>query len=233
LSSNIFFSPIQPRDIDEFFKFRRLNGRPDECPICHCGIDPILILIGMNSDNVEVLFQCPKSNCGELFISKFKFEYLQKYPKITYYDYKKSVPVTPEEVNFEEEIHNLSPNFCTIYSQASYAEDIGLDQICGVGYRKALEYLIKDYIINLDSSKSDQIKRKPLANCIKDDISDENIKFCAEKAVWLGNDETHYVRKWNDKDIEDLKQLIDLTINFIKSEIIMQKYKESMSVGRK
>lgn len=28
-----------------------------------------------------------------------------------------------------------------------------------------------------------------------------------ERAAWLGNDETHYVRKWPEKDVKDLKSL--------------------------
>ena len=41
----------------------------------------------------------------------------------------------------------------------------------------------------------------------------------ASRAAWLGNDETHYIRKWVDKDVQNLKSLIDLTIRWIESEI--------------
>ncbi|MGF6947536.1 hypothetical protein QF028_000029 [Neobacillus sp. B4I6] len=50
----------------------------------------------------------------------------------------------------------------------------------------------------------------------------------AERAVWLGNDETHYVRKWDDKDLKDLKNLIDLTVYFISMTIKANKYKAEM-----
>ena len=33
-----------------------------------------------------------------------------------------------------------------------------------------------------------------------------------------GNDETHYVRKWEGKDINDLKKLISMTIAWIEIE---------------
>ena len=36
--------------------------------------------------------------------------------------------------------------FLTIYNQSLSAEDNNLDQIAGIGYRKALEFLIKDYL---------------------------------------------------------------------------------------
>jgi hypothetical protein len=35
----------------------------------------------------------------------------------------------------------------------------------------------------------------------------------------LGNDETHYVRKWEEKDVSYLKDLIDICIHWIEAEI--------------
>ena len=55
-----------------------------------------------------------------------------------------------------------------------------------------------------------------------------NVKTCAKRAAWLGNDETHFVRKWEGKDIEDLKTLIQLTINWIQSDILTRDYEEKM-----
>jgi len=48
-----------------------------------------------------------------------------------------------------------------------------------------------------------------LSACIQQYIDNEKIKLVSKRAVWIGNDETHYVRKWIEKDIEDLKRLID------------------------
>ncbi len=44
------------------------------------------------------------------------------------------------------------------------------------------------------------------------------LREIAKRAAWLGNDETHYVRKWEGKDLEDLKRLISLTIHWIEME---------------
>jgi hypothetical protein len=41
-----------------------------------------------------------------------------------------------------------SGDFLEIYRHAAFAEGDALDQICGPGYRKALEFLIKDYIVD-------------------------------------------------------------------------------------
>jgi hypothetical protein len=38
-------------------------------------------------------------------------------------------------------------------------------------------------------------------------------------ATYLGNDETHYVRKWDTKDVKDLKNIIHLAVLWIQMEI--------------
>ena len=64
--------------------------------------------------------------------------------------------------------------------------------------------------------------------CIKEDISSTNIKAVAARATWIGNDETHYVRKWEDKDIKDLIGMIDLTIRWIESEVETKRLLDEM-----
>ena len=51
----------------------------------------------------------------------------------------------------------------------------------------------------------------------------------AKRAVWLGNDETHYVRVWADKDVNNLKHLIDLTIRWIENEIETERVLQEMT----
>ena len=60
-------------------------------------------------------------------------------------------------------------------------------------------------------------------------VEDANIKACAKRAVWLGNDETHYVKKWGDKDISDLKVLIKLTVGWVQNCILTQQYIADMA----
>ena len=74
------------------------------------------------------------------------------------------------------------------------------------------------------------IKQKNLSKCIQEDISSPNIKAVAARATWIGNDETHYVRKWEDKDIKDLIGMIDLTIRWIESEIETKRLLEEMPI---
>jgi hypothetical protein len=52
--------------------------------------------------------------------------------------------------------------------------------------------------------------------------------FMAKRCVLLGNDETHYVRKWLEKDVTSPKQLIDLTVRWIENEVETKRILEDM-----
>ncbi|UED79606.1 hypothetical protein FH508_0019745 [Lysinibacillus sp. CD3-6] len=71
---------------------------------------------------------------------------------------------------------------------------------------------------------------KPLKiyNCIKQWIENPKIKGVSEKVTILGNDETHYIRKWENKDVTDLKALIKLTVNFIQMELDYTRYENEL-----
>ena len=112
------------------------------------------------------------------------------------------------------------------------AEENHLDQICGPGYRKALEFLVKDYLVSSvykdDPAKQDEVKKAFLAAAIDKHIDQDRIKQCAKRAAWLGNDEVHYTRKWEDKDIHDLKSLVLMTVNHIDLTIESDRYLKEM-----
>lgn len=133
-----------------------------------------------------------------------------------------------EKKTFSSEIIQISPSFDKIYNESKQAEEIELDQIAGVGYRKALEFLIKDYLILLFPNEKESIIKKRLGNCIREDIKDDNIKKCANRAAWLGNDEAHYFRKWETKDIDHLKNCINLVVGWITLGIQTEKLVDDM-----
>jgi hypothetical protein len=138
------------------------------------------------------------------------------------------VPAEYQAREFEETISDLSPGFVNIYKQSSQAESLRLDQLSGPGYRKALEFLVKDYLKRLDPKASAEIEARALGKCIGDSIKDPRIQSCAKRAAWLGNDETHYLRKWEEKDLKDLKTLLDLTVHWISADLLTIELAESM-----
>lgn len=202
---------------------------PDHCPICNCHVHPFFVAAHQVDVLLQVVYQCVRTECGKLFISEYSLHgFNGVYREYTYSG--RSIPVIFKATEFSEGINDLSPNFVNIYNQAEEAESRGLTEICGVGYRKSLEFLVKDYLISLNPAEADNIKSKPLGNCIQD-IQNADIKFCAQRATWLGNDETHYIRKWETKDLTDLKTLIELMLNWLKNEMLMKKYREEMAEG--
>lgn len=193
---------------------------PIECPYCHKSQIPAMQVAYLyKSNNYFIFCVCTNSECGFPFNISYN-SVDQKFLVIKQLSFKKK--------EFNIEIQELSQPLCEIYNQAYFSEQMGLDQITGVGYRKALEFLIKDYLISLNPDKEEKIKKKSLGNCIKDDVTDSHIKAVAERAVWLGNDETHYVRKWEDKDLSNLKDLIDLCIHWIEAEIKTKRMLDEM-----
>lgn len=205
---------------------REIERKSVKCPFCGViNIPEYLFLKNVErSDFLNVFTQCTNPTCRNMFITQFSTVGVRK-PVFT-----KILPTAlPEKRTFSNIISELSPNFCEIYNQAYIAEQTNLMQICGTGYRKSLEFLIKDYLIStLPEDQHEAIKNKFLNNCIRDNISNINIKTVASRTVWLGNDETHYTRKWEDKDINDLKSIIELTLHWIESEIRTQKLLEDM-----
>lgn len=198
---------------------------PDFCPICHFGVTPNFIT-GLRCDareNVDVLYVCPKTNCKKMFIASYRMDGLKGVLSL-----RSLLPWTPKAVAVVQEVADISPQFSEIYKQASQAESYGLGEIAGVGFRKSLEYLIKDYCTAENPDKEEDIKKRPIAQVIEAFVSNENVKQCAKRAIWLGNDETHYVRKWEGKDIKDLKLLIQITVNWIQQEVITKKLLEDM-----
>jgi hypothetical protein len=207
-----------------------IDTHPSKCPVCSFGIQPVLRAVSMNNNNfsqhtiINIAYECTHSKCKTLFIASYKM-FHQTGSTWVLFD---TQPRKYQPQQSDQDILDLSSSFISIFDQASQAESIGLNEICGVGYRKALEFLIKDYCISEDPESIDEIKSMPLGAVIRKFISDSNIQKCATRATWLGNDETHYVRKWDSKDIEDLKILIQLTCSWIKTDVLTKRYLEEM-----
>lgn len=192
---------------------------PFECP--YCKMTNIPITYGsLNKNAISLYFINRCLNCNKA--------YLASYDNV-YNNYLPIEMPTPSIKPFNETIQSISSSFVSIYNEAYAAEQMGLYQICGVGYRKALEFLVKDYLISKDEARKEEIKRKNLSQCINE-IEDDRIKQVAHRATWLGNDETHYVRKWEDKDVSHLKTLIDLCTKWMDAVITTEELITDMSL---
>lgn len=214
----------------------QIDQDPNSCPVCNHLVSPnrTEIFKEINTENsnwsryLEGLYECPSLKCGHLFLAHFERKSKSKGAIDAYFTYTHSTPNHFKPVEFDERIATISPGFVEIFNQSTNAEQAGLSEVCGMGYRKALEFLIKDYCVSSQTDDAEMIRKMMLMQCINKYITDTNIKECATRAVWLGNDETHYQRKWEDKDIGDLKLLINLVIHWVVSSLMTQEYMQSM-----
>jgi hypothetical protein len=195
---------------------------PDACPACHRHSEVSLSVADRVEDNkgVQAVFRCAYQACRVFFICS--------YGPVPSPDLLAVRPLKPPENKFPEAISKLSPTFVSVFGEANEAKHLGLKQVAGPGYRKAFEFLIKDYAKSREPSKEEEIKGKLAGAVVADFIPDTRIQAVAKRCLWLGNDETHYMRKWADHDIEDLVTLIKLTTNWIEIEDLSKAYIQDM-----
>ena len=200
---------------------------PTSCPCCNkvlaTNLLPIIAFNNLNKINNEKIdeeclvlsvYRC--SDCNQLFAIWSKGFYSEKDSTENEIDGEQIAiyPFDNTGVSYSKDINNLSPNFVEIYHQAEQAEHMGLNDICGMGYRKALEFLVDDYVryknpgAIIDGSLA-------LSKKIDNYISDNRIKELAKKATWIGNDATHIIKKHPDRDINDIKKFIKAIVTMI------------------
>lgn len=191
---------------------------PNVCPHCASIMQPNYHTAHYNDAKESifgVLLRCTSNNCNKFFA----LEYNDKGNSSDICKYKEYSYRPPIKVELPDNIEKVSSTFEEIYSQATKAESEKLDQIAGVGYRKSLEFLIKDYAIRNNPKDEEKIKNKMLGAVISEYLNDfPKLQNLAKAATWIGNDETHYVRRHDDKDIRDMKQFIKSASQFIAAD---------------
>src|SRR6185369_776548 len=179
-----------------------VDRHPDECPRCHCHVEPKFVTAILWSDwggisSMQAVYRCTREKCGRFFFAGYL-----SYPRQENLHLRGVGPWVPKEYEFPEPITHLSPRFVEIYNNALTAEHHGLIDLVGMGLRKALEFLVKDYAVSLTPEQEESIRKATLGKVIGE-LGDKRIKTTAARAAWLGNDESHYTRIWEDKDVED------------------------------
>ena len=212
--------------LDVYIEFRDARktitiDTPLKCPHCGRTMSPQHVGQSTSSESTNVseegrfsvVFRCSFEDCLKYFVIEYIHD---SYAHASMVDYTYRPPI---KVKLPENIEKVSPVFVEIYSQATVAESEALNQIAGVGYRKAAEFLIKDYVISKNPSDEEHIKSIMLEKVIADYLNDfPKIQVLAKSVAWIGNDETHYVRRHDGKDIQDLKKFILSAAQFIAAD---------------
>jgi hypothetical protein len=207
---------------------------PDECPFCHQKIHPSYLVGFMLYDSVnrfDAIFQCPDLTCEEFIqVMYIDVKYNEKLDKPSGKPYVLSYMsggiFEPEK--FDRQIRKISPKFIKIYNQALEADAGGLKEISGLGFRKALEFLLKDYTTLIHPQDKEKISKMPISQVINIYVKEEDIKQIAHRAIWLGNDWAHYTKAFENNTVEDLRKLIKLTTSWIEFKHNTEKYKSEI-----
>ena len=202
---------------------------PTRCPHCKIALsDPTVISFYWEDSfkgtlSLYSIYFCP--HCEKAFfvdgpISSGSHSYANHTEHLSFI--RHIYPSIRSLTDFPDGISSLSSNFVELYHQSEIAEAEGLSGICGMGYRKSLEFLIKDYAKYKNPDKHGVIESSTLSQCITDYITDERIKSLAKAAAWLGNDESHYERKHSSYNLKDLKAFIAAAVSFIQYDLSYQ-----------
>ena len=202
---------------------------PKKCPICETAYlhRPEVVRHFDSGNNflwAYAIFFCP--HCEDCFFVSYLVPQIHNaFVGQLYAVY----PVSSSKTTFSTQIELLSPDFVKIYNQSEQAENQNLSEICGMGYRKALEFLIKDYLCSIHPEQCNSIESLPLAKCIANYIQDERVRILATASAWLGNDETHYVHKHPNYNVQDLKRFINTVVAFIDYELNLSEARKLLS----
>lgn len=213
---------------------------PTECPCCNktmsSDLTPIIAVNNLlPSDFVEddernfkigsecntaSIYRC--TSCNSLFSiwSKHKAELNENQEVEWSCEIENMYPFDTYVTCFSDEISELSSEFISIYNQSELAEAQNLDKICGMGYRRALEFLVDAYIKHKENVNV--IPERNLQQKIQNHIDNDAVRVLAEKATWLGNDTVHIENKHPDRTITDMKNFIMQICKWIDFELSVE-----------
>jgi len=208
---------------------------PNQCPHCHFAMAPEhestknFSSDYSNTDYV-ISWRCTNDPCQKLIVAHYYWNGSYNLNVSKYLDGFSKGPDWPEpilklksKITKEGKEKEIDSRFIQIYLESLKAEDMGLHEIAGMGYRKAIEFLVKDWAISNNQDDSDTIKQAWLSKVIKDYYTGD-LKDILERATWLGNDQTHYKKLLEEYNTSDLKQLIELIMAELDRDYKKTKY---------
>lgn len=217
--------------------YRGTIAEPSICPLCGANIKPIERFFQedsiFDSSHISTLYLCPA--CKQAFTAFYEY-FLSppNYMGCTKNNFDSELvycgPVRIIPKAFVPIIYDISPRFVEIYHQAEAVELYGLSEIIAMSYRKALEFLVRDFCISKNPELENKISTVTLSTCINTYLPTDDLKAIALGAAWIGNDGTHYKRIHENYDYNDIKAFIDSLVNQI---VFIEQVKEAKLLGSK
>lgn len=190
---------------------------PTKCPHCNAYIQPKIIdhkKLSFSADNELVIMVYRGECCKTPFYGTYAYKSL-KASLLDIYPHLNSIELP-------DKIRELSPRFTSLYEQSYTAEQNGHIELAGSGYRNSIEILIKDFAINKLSAPKDDVCKMSLYDAIGTYLKEVNIETAAADVIRvLGNDYTHYQRKYNDIDFVVVKKYLEIFIQQIDAKLLL------------
>ena len=221
--------------LEKYYEIKELNNQeilflvPNECPVCHYTINPCYV-----NHNV---FQCDNaiphitlflfcSHCNHVYAVDYSGHEanIWRFASLSCCNIsqiKSLSPFSPNVPKLPENLLNDSySKFQSAYFDACAAQSYGLFELAGIGYRRAAEFLIKDYLISKITTNEEKVKIQniDLHDAIER-IPDQRLKDFSHRVAWLGNDATHYIWKHTDRDLDDLSNFFFTLVSYITQQI--------------
>lgn len=160
-------------------------------------------------EHFAVTFQC--QSCRKYIAIDYYSNYRDT--KINNYDFSFVSSHFPFAEDEEKLLQNISPEFEKIYRQASKIESLGYDEFVKMSYRKALETLVKDTLINVLDEDEDKTINASLGQNLNEmnNLEKDNHHLftnSAQLASWIGNDGAHTKEKNPSLNVQNMKNAI-------------------------
>ena len=189
--------------------------KPMLCPLCNAYQDSSKVSSQLypSQDHIQFGSVCYKcSHCKNQYLVIYEINHEKKiadfgayYPQVS--------------IKYENEtIAAVSPRFIDMYNQALTSESLGNIELAAVGFRQALECLVKDFAIIELKRDRDEVIGKTLYSAIGDYFEETSFVSSADVVRILGNDYAHYDRKYPQLDFEILKRYMLIFINLVETK---------------
>ncbi len=191
---------------------------PKYCPVCGEKQVPQQIKSFLFPPKKEkqygsVCYEC--SSCGNYYIVTYDIVRKEKTGFVGSF-----CPEIRGPKFYDDVLGELSPRYLTACQQAVNAEFRGDLELAAIGYRSALECVVKDYAIKELDKPHDEVAGKSLFAAIGEYLSEQKeLLNTADVVRLLGNDYTHYERKYPEYDFDLLKQYFNIFTAFLRMKI--------------
>lgn len=188
-------------------------NKPAVCPFCGIGTDGTIVSassLPYRKDHHIVVSSIQCTGCTQKFVAIYE----RVDNELTYID----VLPQPSGEALNSCFQEISPRFVEVHKEAQTAELLGLTDLAAMGYRKALEIIVKDFAIVVLEEPENTVAKKQLADAISAYLHQESLVKTADVVRILGNDHVHYKEKYPEFDFTLLKHYYNIFLHLIVTE---------------